>query len=188
MTGRESERIGVLLEVRESEGLCVADEQPQDAVTLGLVSDAGARLVVDPDGHELDEMLAVGPDDPQGPVLRVGEPARPFDDGSEHRGEIEPHTNREHRLEQHPEAIGGRRDDHRPLLELAEQIFEPKVGGGELGERRQTLPVSEFGHAQSWHPGGPASSFTILRRRIRSVSSGGSKGPPRRRISRVGVR
>ena len=94
-------------------------------MALGLVPDAGPRLVVDPDGDELDQMLTVRADDTERAVLRVGEPARALDDRAQHRREVEPGPDREHGLEQDAKPVGGGRDDDRPLLELAEQVFEP---------------------------------------------------------------
>ena len=119
VVGRKPERVRVLREVREPQRSRITDQQAQDAVALGFVSDARPHLVVDSDGHELDQMVTIGTDDSERPVLGVGEPARTLHDRAQHRWKVEPGPDREHGLEQDAEPVGRRRDDDGPLLELA---------------------------------------------------------------------
>ena len=136
----------MLRDARQSDRARFADEEAEHAVALGLVTDPGSGLVGDTDRHELDQVVTVGRDDPEGAVPGVGEPARPFHDRSQHGGEVEPGPDGEHDLEQHPQAICSSRDGAGPLLELTEEIFEPQVCGGELRRRRPTVFTFLVGH------------------------------------------
>ena len=71
VVGREAEGVGVRGEVREPQRPGIADEQAEDAVALGLVPDPRALLVVDADGDELHEAVAILADDAERAVPGV---------------------------------------------------------------------------------------------------------------------
>ena len=105
---REPVAVGVLAQVGEPQRLGVEDEQPEDAVALGQVTDRPAGLVVDADGDELREARARLVEDAERAVAGVDQVDRGLDDALQHRGQVEVAADREHRVEQLAEAAGTR--------------------------------------------------------------------------------
>ena len=99
-------------------------------------SRSGSRLVVDADGHEL-RQLPVGPDHAECPVAARPRAGRPVDDCLEHLGQAQAGPRGEHRLEEHPEAVGRQQGGaRRSALQLGHELLEPEVRGAELLEVR----------------------------------------------------
>ena len=81
--------VGVLGDVLEPTRLRVTDEESENAVAAGRMTDLRAFLCRHPAGDELDEPLPVAADDPERPVARVDECGGGLDDSAEHLGQVE---------------------------------------------------------------------------------------------------
>ncbi len=107
MVGREPHRALVCREVVEADGVRLLDEQAEQTLALGQVTDLGDRRGVQADVDELVEARPFGRDDAQGAVLRVRQGDRGLDDASQHGGKVEVGDDRAVGLEQAAETLLG---------------------------------------------------------------------------------
>ena len=107
-------------------GSRLVDEEPQDAAALRQMPDGCNRVVVHADVDELREE-PVRPDHAQRSVPCLGELDRRFDDMTEHYGQAQVGSDRDHGLEQTAQPVA--RGDHILQLPLqpAEQLVQAEV-------------------------------------------------------------
>jgi hypothetical protein len=106
VVGREAVAVRVLAQVGQPQGLGVDDEQPQDAVALGQVTDGGMSLLVDADRDELRQPRSFVVEDSQRAVASVDEVDGGLHDALQHGGQVEVAAHREHGVEKLAEAAG----------------------------------------------------------------------------------
>jgi hypothetical protein len=106
--------VRVLAEIRQPDRLGLDDEQAQDAVAFGQVTDPLACLVVDAHRDELGQPRAALVEHAQGAVLGVHQVDRRTDDAPQHGRQVEVAPHRHDRVEELPEAPRPCELDHDP--------------------------------------------------------------------------
>ncbi len=82
-----------------------ADEQPQHPMPTREVADRVPASRGQAFGHELDQVLAIRPDNPHRPVPGVDELAGRVHDSGEHLRQVQPGGHRHHRVEKSPQTM-----------------------------------------------------------------------------------
>jgi hypothetical protein len=125
VAGREPAGGRVPREVGEADGCRLVDQQAQDALAARQVADAGAGVRVDADGHELDEVAALGAEDAERGVLRVGQVRGELGDPAQRVRQAQVARDREHGVEQPVHLLLGVEDLLGTVDELTQQGVEP---------------------------------------------------------------
>ncbi len=163
VVGREAGGVGVVGEVVEPQRSRFADQQAEDAVPAGQVSDATPGRLVDALGDEVDQH-PVGPDDPQGAVRRAGERRGGLHDPAQHRVQVEVGADGADRPEQgaglggEPAAVCGCHTDSVPWSGCGRVTRRGAPGDREAGPtpRRAAVPRARWrgggGRARATRP------------------------------------
>ena len=93
----------MLVEIGETQGLGIDDQQPQDPVTLREVTDRPTAIVVDPDCDELGEPRSVLVDDAERSVAGIGQFDGGLGDPPQHVRQFEVGRERLHRVQELPQ-------------------------------------------------------------------------------------
>ncbi len=114
-------------EVVEAHGVRLLDEQAEQALALGQVTDPGDRRLVHADVDELVEAHPAGRDDAQGAVLRVRQGDGGLDDTSQHGRQVEVRDDRAVRLEQSTQPVLGDLGITGALDQLPPELVESQL-------------------------------------------------------------
>lgn len=145
MAGWEADGVRVRREVGEVDRPGVDDEQAEDAVALGQVTDASLGLVVDADRHERLEALARRVDHAERGITGAGEVLRRLDDPAQHTLELEARADRQHRVEERLQLLDvtDRVIRHGAILTAGAAPAAPVLRcAGAAGARSRPAPLS----------------------------------------------
>ncbi|MFZ2176197.1 MAG: hypothetical protein WAW17_19600 [Rhodococcus sp. (in: high G+C Gram-positive bacteria)] len=118
----------MLGKIVEAQRFGLGDQQTEQSVPGGQVSDQVAGVFVDALGDELLQSVAVAVEHTEGSVAAIGQFDRRVHDPFQRRFQLQPGRNGEHCLEQGVDLVPGCRHLVDAILNLCRQLSQPELG------------------------------------------------------------